>query len=457
MAHRLAQPHHIFALPDQDSHPFVDPAQHDQRQNILPHQESSAYVHSKDYQERLLELEKSVLERLKSEGRTVHFEHGVNIEKIEKIGGGYVFQANSATDSFHSDKVVVATGAAPSRSLPTEIVSPGNPDIDEKILTYNDILTESIAEKVRDKDVLIYGGGATSAWAMEVSEQIGKSSLWLAKSGFDQAESAGPRVEAIIEGTRASQAKGIIKSINLSDDLKSPNKLKVVIQNEKPDGSNELNTLYYDYVVNCIGQDSYEKGGLHEVLASNIKDELLPIFDKNQVSGRSDTVLGFGTGDGGLELIGAAAASYYDYERNLKPGRAVSEDLPRSARVPITIGGVVSSVSAFNNYMPLSQNPKTGEISVDSLNVNVMSKQQLAVYYSGKYQDAHASIINAAVDDLLKKRSKTEFGLPDEELSKFEASHFGQSKKAVDIASVDSRSKSADRSTERDRTTSRSL
>jgi hypothetical protein len=91
--------------------------------------------------------------------------------------------------------------------------------------------------------------------------------------------------------------------------------------------------------VNCIGQDAYEKDRHHDVLSSTIKDDIVPILDKNQVSGRADTVLAFGTRDGYLEIIGAAAASYYDTARKLKPDRSVREHLPRSGRVPITIGG----------------------------------------------------------------------------------------------------------------------
>jgi hypothetical protein len=76
--------------------------------------------------------------------------------------------------------------------------------------------------------------------------------------------------------------------------------------------------------------------------------------------------------------------------------------------------------------MPLSQDPISDDISITGLNVNVMNKRQLAVYFTGRYQTAAASDVIAAIEDLLAKRSKTEFGLPDEELRKFEISHFGE-------------------------------
>lgn len=425
----------------------------------MPHQDNSAYVHSKSYQDRLVQLESAVLARLQNEGRKVHFEQDVTIESIVKNELSYGFKANLSKDYFFADKVVVATGAAPSRSIPKELMLNDIPSAHAKILSYSDILTESIAEKIRGKDVFIYGGGATAAWAMEVSNKIGKSSVWVARNGFDNAEQAGPRVEAIIDGTRASQAKGVIKSINIvssAPDPQNENKIQVTVEQKNRDGLSEEKSFCVDYVVNCIGQDAYEKGGLHDVLSSTVKDDIVPILDKNQVSGRPDTVLAFGTRDGGLEIIGAAAASYYDTARNLKPGRSVSEHLPRSGRVPITIGGVVSSVSALTNYMPLSQDSISGDISITGLNVNVMNKQQLAVYFTGRYQTAAASDVNAAVEDLLAKRSKTEFGLPDEELRKFEVSHFGHTsrQRSADLTAaahqVD-RTTDADRSIDRDR------
>lgn len=41
-SHRLAQPHHILALPEQPSARFVDPSEHDASRNILPHDDRSA-------------------------------------------------------------------------------------------------------------------------------------------------------------------------------------------------------------------------------------------------------------------------------------------------------------------------------------------------------------------------------------------------------------------------------
>lgn len=434
VAHRLAQPHHIFALPHLPSADFVDPSEHDRENGILPHHETSAYVHSLDYQKRLMGLEKMALDSLREQGKKIHIENGVSTQKIHREGSKFKIKLDISEDLFFADKMVVATGAAPGRKLPPELlpertgaIISGQAHIGDHILSYSDILTAEIAEKIRDKDVFIYGGGATAAWAMEVSEQIGKSAKWVSRSGFDNAEEAGPRVEAIIEGSRDSQLKGNISSIEYlppSSNLPDQQKIRINVVEVNQDQSEKTVSFVVDYIVNCIGQDAYEEGGLHATLSPEIKNELSPIMDRNKMSGKAGVNVGFGTQGGELKIIGAAAASYYDIERDLKPGAAISEALPCSARVPITIGGVVSSVTALTGYMPITQNSPSGEIALSGLNTHVMNATQLAVYFTGLYPMARAEVINNAVEQYLQQRSVTEFGLTDLQTQDFMAKHF---------------------------------
>lgn len=434
VGHRLAQPHHILALPHQDSLEYVDPSEHDKNNGILPHQSNSAYVHSKDYQVRLARLEQITLDSLQKSGKKVFIERGAVVQRISKEGLSYAFETDTSGERFLAAKIVVASGFAPGRALPKELLSTGSsPAQGEKsietdhILSYTDMLTSDIAEKVRGKDVLVYGGGATAAWVVEVGQEIGKPVAWVARQGFDNAEAAGARVEAIINGSREIQAKGEIKSIEhliLSTGSGETKKIKVTVTQKNRNGSEETKTFLVDYLVNCIGQDPYQKGGLHDVLTPEVKDELAPILDRNQLSGRPETVLGFGTPTGNLEIIGAAASSYYDVDRKLQPGATVSEFLPKSGQAPGTVGGVVSAVSALTGYMPISQDPETGKVSILSLNLHVMNATQVAVYLTGCYQDATPAVINAAVQDYLAKRSQTEFGLTERELEEFMALHF---------------------------------
>ncbi|MFM0069384.1 FAD/NAD(P)-binding protein [Paraburkholderia aspalathi] len=430
VGHRLAQPHHILALPHEQSAGFVDPSKHDALDNILPHDTRSAYVHSNDYQDRLAKLGEHTVDLLRSQGRKVFVAGGVSIESITKHGeSGYKIATGEPGQSVVGHKVVVATGPAPGRTLATRQLpkssatkrgeNPGEKP--PQILSYDDILTSSTAKRIKGKDVMVYGGGPTAAWAMEVGKLNAKSSAWVARKGFGVAEEAGPRVGAIIEGSRDSQIKGEIESIEYLDanEAGEEQKLRVNVSHTKPDGMKEVKPLDVDYLVNSTGQDAYGAGGLHDILSAEIKRDLRPIPDHNQVSGVPDTMLGFGTDSGDLQIIGAAAASYQDVDRGLNPGRLASETLPRSGKIGITIGGVVASVAALTDYMPITQDPTTGEMKVTGLNLHVMNATQLAVYLTGAYPDAPAEKINSTVKEYLAARSKTEFGLSDTQLKDF--------------------------------------
>ncbi|ABM31657.1 hypothetical protein Aave_1060 [Paracidovorax citrulli AAC00-1] len=428
VGHRLAQPHHILALPHEDSAGFVDPGRHDALRRILPHDDRSAYVHSRDYQARLARLGQYTRGLLESQGRKVLFAGGVSVGKITKSdGAGYRIATNAAGPAVVGHKVVIATGAAPARSLANHLLPDKSTRDLPHILGYDDILAPGAAERIQGKSVMVYGGGPTAAWAMEVAKGHAGSSMWVARNGFGVAEAAGPRVGAIIEGSRDCQIRGEIEAIRPlgSGEAGGEPRLRVVVASETSGKAVERKSVDVDYLVNSIGQDAYAPGGLHDVLSADIKAELQPIPDRNRVSGVPGTMLGFGTETGDLQIIGAAAASYQDASRGLKPGRLASETLPRSGKIGITIGGVVASVAALTDYMPMRQNPATGEMKVTGLNLHVMNATQLAVYLTGAYPDAPAERINTTVEQYLAARSCTEFGLPDVELQAFMEARLG--------------------------------
>ncbi|MVT29335.1 hypothetical protein GO496_16270 [Acidovorax citrulli] len=195
VGHRLAQPHHILALPHEDSAGFVDPGRHDALRRILPHDDRSAYVHSRDYQARLARLGQYTRGLLESQGRKVLFAGGVSVGKITKSdGAGYRIATNAAGPAVVGHKVVIATGAAPARSLANHLLPDKSTRDLPHILGYDDILAPGAAERIQGKSVMVYGGGPTAAWAMEVAKGHAGSSMWVARNGFGVAEAAGPRV-----------------------------------------------------------------------------------------------------------------------------------------------------------------------------------------------------------------------------------------------------------------------
>jgi hypothetical protein len=451
--HRLAQPHHIFALPHAPSDEYIDSAEHDATHGILPHDPRSAYVHSNDFQARLIELEKATCEALAKNGKKVFIARAALVTKIERQDGAlFRFEINNASSPIFANKVIVATGAGPARKLSPDLhaslsasaakvkTSVDSPDVNEMILDYTDVLRPVVA-KCKNKDVIIYGGGATAAWAMEVAALTAKPIAWIAKNGFDKAIVAGPRVGAIIDGSRSVQMQGEIDALTyetcpvsgkpkLLVSVVTPNITYFTGEGESKEVSSVSGTTtkHYrvDYLFNCIGQEPYERGGLPEILSPNIKSELTPYLDKNNVTGdERSCMLGWSTQRGDLMIIGAAQGTYYDRDRSILKPPSVSQYLPRSGQDGITIGSVVFSVCALTNYMPFSQDANTGDVVLTSLNLHVMNATQLAAYFTAQYPKASAREVNEAVKAFILERIQTEFGLSKKRLAEFLHARFG--------------------------------
>jgi hypothetical protein len=466
-SHRLAQPHHILALPHERSHDFIDPAEHDAIHKILPHEDKSAYVHSRDYQSRLVQLEDATVKALIEKGKKVFVAKRAQVKQIER---GTQLALQVQIDQINlpliANKVIMATGAGPARKLAPELqksldasaaklqsVDPkasndpkdsnnntthSSASVDNRIFNYTDTLT-SVSENAKGQDVIIYGGGATAAWAAEVAQlKARKLVAWIAKSGFDEAINAGPRVGAILDRTKEAQIQGKVDDVRYVD-VSGQRKLAVTVSSTRPGSATPPTEYIVDYLFNCIGQEQYEKneGGLPEILR-----EMNPYLDINNVSGQKDpSMLGWKNNQDDVLIIGAAQGTYYHKDKKVDRGVAVSSFIPRSGQVPITIGGVVSTVCAMTNYMPVVQDPETREISLVSLNLHVMNATQLAAYFSGLFPRARAVQVSNAVTALISARSQTEFGLSDDQLENFMKLHFpyvaSEKKSSTSAAIVD--------------------
>lgn len=437
-AHRLAQPHHILSLPHKKSEKFIDPAAHDADHGILPHEPQSAYVHSHDYQRKLHELETAVVSRMAKEGRSFIAQRGTKVTSIQRscarrtANAGFDFYIEGHPEALFADRIIVATGAGPARKLSTDLedmllaecTGPReHEDASSRILSYNDILSPK-AERCRGKRVLVYGGGATAAWAMEVADLVGTPVAWAARNSFEQALIAGPRVGAIIEKSKHLQEISAITHLEYVKTADS-NFVKVTLTPK----TGEPRTVEVDYIVNCIGQDQYElgQGGLPEVFSDRIRAELKPLCDKDDTAGLgSKCMLGWSSDCGDIMVIGAAQGTFHDSSRTVERPASPSKFIPRSGQVPITIGGVTSTVYALTNYMPFFQNPDSGKVRLESLNLQVMNATQLAVYFTAAYPDASPELIDKAVTEFIARRKETEFGLNDYQTVSFMVEVFGQ-------------------------------
>ncbi|GKS97630.1 hypothetical protein [Acidovorax sp. SUPP2825] len=100
----------------------------------------------------MLDLGERTVDRLKSEGRQVLVASDVSIGRIEQDGESYRLESRQGQQSMRAHKVVVATGPSPGRSLAAKQLPQRSPSMPlPQVLTYNDILTPAIAEKIKDK------------------------------------------------------------------------------------------------------------------------------------------------------------------------------------------------------------------------------------------------------------------------------------------------------------------
>jgi hypothetical protein len=179
-SHRLAQPAHILALPHQTSAEFIDPAAHDESNQISPLDPRSAYMHSQDYQYQLKKLEDFTCDSLRQSGRQIYIAREITVQKIDvdDSDSQYWLKTAQLDRPIFANKLVVASGAGPGRKLPQNVFSNTSVSENEKsieaahIVSYTDILIPEIAEKIRGKEVIISGGGPTAAGQLRCANRL---------------------------------------------------------------------------------------------------------------------------------------------------------------------------------------------------------------------------------------------------------------------------------------------
>ncbi len=432
VTHRLAQTEHLLALPDEQSAPYIDPELLNQAAGIAPTDTRSAYMDSTAYQATMDSFAETTVKLLTARGLDIYFDCKAEITHIDRdprAPHAFSIKLNGVTQSIPADQIIIATGAGPERHLTQELYdglyrSCSNPDerhmARSRVLGYTDALADTAHDRLTGKDILIYGGGATAAWVAEMAESTGTPCAWVAKNGFGAALTAGPRVESILARTKGIQAHATITHIAFAAKAGEEGKLMVSLAY----ATGETRTVVTDYLVNSIGQDQHKYGldALSMILSPGLCHELNPVVDMNHNSGdtHEHDQVAWATPCKSLMVIGAAQSSFYQPDStSTRSSLSVSRILPKGGQVAVTLPGVVASVCALTNYMPISQRSKTGVCKLIGLNLNLLNATQLAVYFTVMFPDAPYSVVNNAVDSLIAERRRTHFGLSDEAIHLF--------------------------------------
>lgn len=420
--HKMGQPPHALALPGQPV-PKYQTAQGTTPELL------SGFMDSSNYQEGLGKL--SHLSDSQDGG--VHFE-GWRVTAIERGNGAFPLKVtytrrDGTSGAFHADQVVVTTGIAPQKGHGIE-TSPSAGEIEK--FTANRGFSPiqeglqyiaSVKKRKNLNTVIVYGGGATCAWLAELAlERRPRRFWWVARqggTGFTKAMLPGQRNQMVLDklshlrkeitikslkyipaGESSRQAAGLPTRGSL---FRRVNKDKILMEFEWSDYPQGRCFCLIDLFIYSIAGDPDASGSIAKIVAPGLFSELKPIRDTNLVLGPTGTaVLAWGTDKRDLLVIGAAAFSGMKLPKDTKVD-APMETLPWGSQVPDGIAVAVSTISAFNNYIPIKQ--QGALVTECNVNFNLADRNQIACYVAVMY-DLLPAYADLCVDEIIRERSK---------------------------------------------------
>jgi hypothetical protein len=268
---------------------------------------------------------------------------------------------------------------------------------------------------------MVYGGGATAAWAADLAlSRKPKHFTWAARAGgtgFSKSMLPGKRNQMILDKTKDNREEITIDAITyLAPGSRTKmwgvqKRPKLELTYKTSDSADPWYRLLDQFVYSIAGNPTAE-GSVSRILSQNLYGELEPIQDRDLVLTEGEGILGWGTPDRDVLVIGAAAFSnlpkYVD-GRGTTNAPAPMISLPWGSQVPDGIGVAVATISALNNYIPIQQVVGAdGSVSVSdvNLNMNLADRNQIACYIAVFYPDLEAGRANAAVEEIITVRSQ---------------------------------------------------
>lgn len=410
--HKMGQPAHLLTLPGQK----VPPVVHAQGTSL---QGMAGYMDSNTYQAKLLQL--SLANDVRDGGVSLP---NAKVMEVKREGPSLLVVGQTAASqrfSICADQVVFANGIGPQKPpdfpiIGTSAVNCPFKQIQEGI----DYITGAPAPTGLTS-VMVYGGGATAAWVADLAlSRQPKHFTWAARAGgtgFAKAMLPGMRNQMILDKTKDNREEITIESITyLAPGSRTKmwglkKKPKLELKYKTADSAESWYRLLDQFVYSIAGDPTAE-GSVSRILSNALYNELEPIQDRDMVLTEGEGILGWGTPGGEVLVIGAAAFSnlpkYIDGNKTSNaPAPMIS--LPWGSQVPDGIGVAVATISALNNYIPITQVVgEDGSVSVSdvNLNMNLADRNQIACYIAVFYPDLAPGSANAAVEEIITLRSQ---------------------------------------------------
>jgi hypothetical protein len=414
--HRMGQPPHLLQLPTQ----AVPGFQTADGQTLAG---LNRFLSVANYQQGLQALAQANDVRLQAQpvmvgGRQMNMER-CRVTHIGQVGQGPAARVSVTTTqpdlTWFPDQVVICTGIGVQQTPQSAgIQVMGQPPVQNMMLDGIDYLAAPALPQ--GAEVVMYGGGATSAWVADMAlSRHPRSLTWIARpggSGFNGCVLPGHRNFRVMDATQNNRIRATVQQISFLPEMQRGGQLlrraKVRVQIQQ-DGRQRV--LLADQFIYSIGGDLTGPQSLRQMIDPQLLAHIAPITDHGRVVSDGTGVVALGTPSRSLLIVGAATYNFTSPQfQNKQP--APMAELPLNAQVPDGIAVAVSSVSALNNRIGMRQR-NNGQVVQNTININTGNRNEIAALVATRYPDPAAPIANVVVEAIIGWRSAAnrQFGI----------------------------------------------
>jgi len=352
------------------------------------------------------------------------------VENIAPTGsGGYSVTIRRGSVSSHPvfDNVIIAVGPGPARplmagddgKLAVDVQSMGG-----HVIGGTEFMspTWTMPGKGGAGIVAVYGGSATAAWAVELAIlRRMHVTLWFTRSGegkdawnvekrFSEAFPPGERNTGVERETKDVRKVLKLKDVRFHKLKIASSFVMLELLDER--GMTVLHPV--DLLVYALGSAHAANAGLQQMLAKELLSSLVPFYDRNFAISSKPALLGVGTTDRSLMIVGSAMSSSGGFNVDklfdklgaeekaligkLAPYKDISESLPPAARPTEGIAMVMAGIEALNTFMPATPAPSGRERSYNPPKNITAMKTGSSPLERGAPNPAHGQIQTHALD-----------------------------------------------------------
>jgi hypothetical protein len=330
------------------------------------------------------------------------------------------------------DNVILAMGPGDNRLIKLT-KSEDDPGLDTSkfenhVITGDDFMSPGWTappSMLSTKEIAIYGGSATAAWIAETAAARGlKVALWFTREGDGPADKwdADKRFAAAFPpGSRNTKVKDdfdrVRKVVNLTGvALRSAGSYRWLSLQVQTSSGPEV--WLPDLLVYALGYEHTALTGVGKILDTNLRNELVPYYDRNRLISDKQCLLAIGTTDQSLMMVGSGMVSSGGIDRaklsrELGTYGQISLTLPPAARPPEGIAMVLAGIEALNQFIPAKATGTAQTIGSKfqdhinftwDINFNTCNRTQLALYLA-QASDLIPFAANVAVELVIRLRT----------------------------------------------------